>query len=223
MAKKVVIAGAVRTAIGNYFAMNLIANTQRGSYLDSGSAVYPASLYYLLRRIELGNSSLEFSPLFGQTNGNIGIQKPLQRFNKTTRENLLSVQVPTVKRESTGQYCLNLNLTCYPTPSYMQEDWVSLMINKINQVADIYAKTIISLPNTSRTRAIIATVLSDSLRGRLRVGDTYAPQAIRVQCDSSNNPQSLIDQRKVRIDIYATFANSIKEVLVYTNILPLNE
>lgn len=212
-----------RTAIGNYFAMNLIANTQRGSYLDSGSAVYPASLYYLLRRIELGNSSLEFSPLFGQTNGNIGIQKPIQRFNKTTREDLLSVQVPTVKRESTGQYCLNLNLTCYPTPSYMQEDWVSLMINKINQVADIYAKTIISLPNTSRTRAIIATVLSDSLRGRLRVGDTYAPQAIRVQCDSSNNPQSLVDQRKVRIDIYATFANSIKEVLVYTNILPLNE
>ena len=105
----------------------------------------------------------------------------------------------------------------------MQEDSVALMINKINQIADTYAKSIISLPNTDRTRASIESTLTEAISGRLRVGTDYGPQAIRVQCDNSNNPQSLIDQYKVRVDIYATFANSIREVLIYSNILPLQQ
>ena len=44
---------------------------------------------------------------------------------------------------------------------------------------------------------------------------------MRVVCNDSNNPASLQNQRKLRIDIYATFSRSIKDVLIYTNVIPL--
>lgn len=218
----------LRATFGNQTNGRLIAHTQRESVLESGSVVMPASYFYLRRRIELGNTALEFVNLFGQNYGDIGMQSPLQRFTTADREALLDVQTVTLKKSISGSYYLNEDLTLYQADSFLQEDGIVLMINKINQIADGFGHSLIGesvnaiVSNDSSLRASVTFRLSNLLSGRLRVGTSYGPVSINVVCNDTNNPVQLQNQGKLRIDIYATFSKSVKEVLIYSNIMPLS-
>lgn len=201
---------------------NFIAAAQRDSVLDSGLITMPASYYYLTYRIGLAKSVMEFSAVFGKNNGNIGIINPIKDYKKSDRESMLDSQIITLKRSmADGSWYLNLNMTCYGKDSYLQEDGIVLMNNKISQIAMAYAETLKGEYNTPELRSQVTGTLTGYLNTRLRVGTAYGPGSIRVVCDNTNNPQNLINQRKLAIDIYGRFANSIKDVLIYQHVQPL--
>lgn len=207
-----------RSALGSNWQTNFIAQTQRDTRVDSGSVILPASFYYTNRRIELGNTAQEFIALFGSNQGGINMENPLQKWTKTQRESFLDYQIPTLKRDPSSGYYINDNMTCYSTASYLQEDGIALMVNKINQVADAYAKTLISKYHTRALESQVVNELTLQLRNRMRVGTDNGPLSITVICDASNNPQSLINQRKIRIDVKASFTRSIRDVVVFSTI-----
>ena len=214
---------ARRSSIGSHFRSEFIAQTQRDTTVDAGSVILPASFYYLRRRIELGNTAQEFMALFGSNQGDIGMDAPIQKWTRAQREKFLDSQIVTLKRDPSTGYCLNDNKTCYTIDSYLQEDGIVLMVNKISQVADAYGKTLIARYHTRALETAVQEELTLTLSNRLRVGTDNGPVSITVVCDSSNNPQSLINQRKIRIDVYATFTRTIRDVLIYSSILPTSE
>ena len=210
-----------RQAIGTDSRCIYIDETQRGNTVDAGSVVLPGSYWYLTKRIDLANTSDEFASLFGPTNGDIGITSPLKRWKLSEREELLDNQILTLKRGSDGNYFLNQNLTCYPTESYLQDDGVMLMINRISRLAKARCHGYIGFPCNARTRSQIQTDLQALLSSSLRVGTGKGPESLRVQCDDSNNPESLERQGKVQVNIYSQFSKGINEVLVYSYIQSL--
>jgi len=214
-----------RTHLGNtqkYMRANYIAAAQRDSVLDSGIMTVPASYYYTAYRIGLATSIMEFTAVFGKDNGNIGITNPIKDYKKSDRESMLDSQIITLKRSmADGSWYLNKNLTCYGQESYLQEDGIVLMNNKISQIAIIYAETLKGQYNTPELRAQVVTTLTEMLRNRMRVGTAYGPGSITVVCDKSNNTDNIIAQRKLIIDIYGRFANSVNDVLIYQHVQPL--
>lgn len=214
---------AIRNFVGSNSKAWYLAESQRDSMLDSGIAVFPGSFYYLRRRIQYANTSSEFGPVYGSVNGDLGITSPIQKFTLKQRERLLDNQINTLKRNpSTGGYYLNNNYTAMRTDSFLQEDSIVLMVNKVNQVAEAYGTTLLSENITEELMRRVEGYLTSALSTRLRVGTQNGPISIRVQCNSSNNPASLTDSGKLRIDIFATFTKSLKEVLIYTNILSMS-
>ena len=214
---------AYRDAICNSLAQGrLIAATQRTNVLDNGQTEMPASYFYLISRINLGNTVREFVKFMEETNGNIGMQNPIQKFTRTKRENLLDHQIVTLKKGRNGSWFLNECTTLYTSPSYLQEDGTVLMVNKINQLARAYGDPLKGQDNTTDLRSNVESELLRIINDRVRTGTPYGPINIRVVCNDTNNPVSLQNQRKLRIDIYGTFSRSIKDVLIYTNIIPLS-
>ena len=206
------------------FRANFIGAVQNEAILDSGIDTFPGSYYYLSKRLSLANTVREFAPLFGITEGDIGISSPAVEFKKSEREELLDSQVMTLRRSmTTGSYYLNDDLTVQKTDSYLQETSTVLMVNTINHVAMNYAETLKGQFNTAELRSKVVNALTSFISTRLRVGTQNGPDSITVVCDSTNNPQSLINQRKLRIDIYGRFNRSIKDVLIYTHVQPLEE
>lgn len=212
-----------RSALGTHSQGNMVNVAQRGATVDGGVVQLPGSYWYLVRRINLGNTAQEFLALFGPSNGGLGITSPIYTYTKEQREELLDYQIPSMKRDPSTGYYLNDNPTLYETDSYLQEDGIVLMVNKIAQVADAYGRTLIGKYHTRALERLTQEGLALQLNGRLRVGTDNGPISIRVVCDPSNNPQSLINQRKIRIDVYATFTRSIRDVMVYTAIMPTSE
>ena len=210
-----------RDAVGDTFSANFVGVTQYSSEIDSGAVVLPGSFYYLVKRIDLAKSIQEFIAIYGETNGNIGITKPIKSFKLSERETLLDNQILSMKRSESGYY-LNSNLTCYKKDSFLSEDGIVLMINKISQVADTYAKSLIGSYNTEELRSSVTARLGKILNQRLRVGSGYGPESIQVICNLSNN-EDVINQGKLRIDISAKFVKSIKEVVIYSQVKPLVE
>ena len=139
----------------------------------------------------------------------------------STVEEFLDNQILTLKRGSDGNFFLNQNFTCYPTESYLQDDGVMLMVNRISRLAKNRCHGYIGFPCNSRTRSQIQTDLQSLLTSSLRVGTGHGPESLRVQCDDSNNPASLEKQGKVQVNIYSQFSRGINEVLVYSYIQSL--
>ena len=212
---------AIRSYIGSKYRAIYIDEAQRATTIDKGSVVLPASYWYLSKRIDLANTTLEFAPIFGSTNGNIGMNAPLKKWKVSDRESLLDSQILTLKRSSDGTYYLNQNFTCYDTASYLQEDWIVMANNKIDQVAKSYCEGLKGRTITEGLMSEVTTSLSDLLANRMRVGTPYAPQRLVVKCDTSNNPISLQKQQKFRVDIYASYPRSVAYVLVYSHIQSL--
>ena len=210
-----------REGIGTSAKCIYIDETQRGNTVDAGSVVLPGSYWYLTKRIDLANTSEEFASLFGPTNGDIGITSPLKRWKLSEREEFLDKQILTLKRGAAGNYYLNQNLTCYPTDSFLQDDGVMLMVNRIGRLAKAQCQGYIGFPCNARTRSQIQSDLQSLISARLRVGTGKGPESLRVQCDDSNNPASLERQGKVQVNIYSQFSVGIKEVLVYSYIQSL--
>ena len=210
-----------RQSIGTDSRCIYIDETQRGNTVDAGSVVLPGSYWYLTKRIDLANTTEEFTSLFGPTNGDIGITSPLKRWKLSEREEFLDNQILTLKRGSDGNFFLNQNFTCYPTESYLQDDGVMLMVNRISRIAKNRCHGYIGFPCNSRTRSQIQTDLQSLLTSSLRVGTGHGPESLRVQCDDSNNPVSLEKQGKVQVNIYSQFSKGINEVLVYSYIQSL--
>lgn len=219
--KNKALSKATRANILTNYRAIYIDEAQRAATIDKGSVVLPASYWYLSKRLDLANTTLEFAPIFGSTNGNIGMNEPLKKWKLSDREELLDSQILTLKRGAEGTYYLNQNLTCYDTSSYLQEDWIVLANNKIDQVAKAYCEGLKGRTITEGLMSEVTTTLSDLLANRMRVGTAYAPQRLVVKCDTSNNPISLQKQRKFRVDIYASYPRSVAYVLVYSHIQSL--
>lgn len=219
--KNKAVSKAVRANILTNFRAIYIDEAQRATTIDKGSVVLPASYWYLSKRLDLANTTLEFAPIFGSTNGNIGMDAPLKKWKVSDREELLDSQILTLKRSAEGTYYLNQNLTCYDTASYLQEDWIVLANNKIDQVAKAYCEGLKGRTITEGLMSELTATLSDLLANRMRVGTAYAPQRLIVKCDPSNNPLSLQKQQKLRVDIYASYPRSAAYFLVYSHIQSL--
>ena len=120
---------------------------------------------------------------------------------------------------------MNANSTLCKTESYLQEDGIALMNQRIKRITYAYSKTLISEYNTASLRASIhgnSSYLAKTLQENLRVGNG-GPFSIHVVCDDTNNPVSLQEQRKLRVDVYAKYSRSIKSVLVYSHVQSLNQ
>ena len=213
-----------RSRVGSNYRANMIGATQVQAVLDSGIDTFPGSFYYISKRLELAPTVQEFVPLFGISNGDIGISSPAVSLKKSDREELLDNQIMTLRQSmTTGSYYLNDDLTLYKTDSYLQEASIVLMVNTICHIAMNYAETLKGQFNTSELRDKTANALTTAITNRLRVGTQNGPDSITVVCNNVNNPVSLQNQRKLRIDIYGRFNRSIKDVLIYTYVQPLEE
>lgn len=211
-----------REFIGDTAKANYVAAAQMSSAIDKGVVILPGGYWYLVHRLNLAPTVEEYSALFGKNKGRIGISSPTRVFKVSEREKLGDHQIITLAHAiDIDDWYLNNNLTCYKSDSFLKEDGISLMVNKISQIADSYAQTLIGEWNTVDLRNRVATTLTNSLKTRLRVGTNYGPIDLTVVCNSTNNPDYLINRGDLAIDIYASFTRSIHNVLIYSHIQPL--
>jgi hypothetical protein len=212
------------TSLGDTYTICMPGYSAKTTDIDQGSVLMSGSYFYLVRRLEMANSNLEYTSIFGDR-GLLSIT-PFVKFKKVDREELLDYRIPTLqpRLSSSGSvsYYQNLDCTLQSTTSYLQDVNIVLMTNKICQLAINYGKTLIGHNNTRILRLNVETELGTIIQDRLRVGTEYGPLGVSVLCNSVTT-QSLIDRGYVKIEIYASFTRAIQNVLVYTHVQSLSD
>ena len=210
---------SVAKSLGDTYTMCYPGYSAMTTDIDQGSVLMSGSYFYLARRLEISNSNLEYTSIFGDR-GLLSIT-PFIKFKKADREELLDYRIPTLQPRITASgslsYYQNLDCTLQSTTSYLQDVNIVLMTNKICQLAINYGKTLIGHNNTKQLRMNVETELNEWIKERVRVGTEYGPLSSTVLCNSITS-QSLIDRGYVKIEIYASFTRAIQNVLVYTHV-----
>ena len=187
----------------------------------------------VLQRI-ISNKKLfkEFAPAFGPINGEVAVSTKMSSssgllvdFNKREdREELLSKQINMLRVDrGLGIVYINDTWTLQKKDSYLSDFNNMYMTNVIQHVLDIFMKQYFASANNKATRDNVVTVLTRALEDRLFANQQYTPFRLDVICDESNNPKSVVNDRKLIVDVKAFYEIAIKYIETYTRVLNLSE
>lgn len=161
----------------------------------------------------------EFRGIIGQSGGIVQYQKPMAEFNKKTRQLLLSKRINTVLwNTQTSAWNMNDNYTKQSVENIMSDDGNSRLAIRISKAMPVLLRQFIG-------RKINAKLWEDA-KGVINYWftSTILPMQFTVSeflviIDDSNNPIELQRQNKMAVTVNVRYANSLKYITVYHNIL----
>lgn len=174
----------------------------------------------------------EFAPAFGPTNGEVAISTKMSSssgllvdFNlREDREEMLAKQINTLRIDrGLGIVYINDMLTNQKKDSYLSDFNNMYMTNLIQHLLDTFLKQYYAYFNNKATRDNVVTVLTRAFQDRLFANQLYTPFGINVICDENNNPTSVVNDRKLIVDVEAFYEVAIKYIDTYTRVLNLSE
>ena len=190
------------------------------------------SVQVLQRLITNKKMFKEFSPAFGPSNGEVAVSTKMSSssgllvdFNKREdREEMLSKQVNMLRIDrGLGIVYINDTWTCQKKDSYLSDFNNMYMTNLIQHVLDTFLKQYFASANNKATRDNVVIVLTKALNDRIFANQQYTPYRLDVICDESNNPMSVVNDRKLVVDVKAFYEVAIKYIETYTRVLNLSE
>ena len=161
----------------------------------------------------------EFRGIIGQSGGIVQYQKPMAEFNKKTRQLLLSKRINTVLwNTQTSAWNMNDNYTKQSVENIMSDDGNSRLAIRISKAMPVLLRQFIG-------RKINAKLWEDA-KGVINYWftSTILPMQFTVSeflviIDESNNPIELQRQNKMAVTVNVRYANTLKYITVYHNIL----
>lgn len=174
----------------------------------------------------------EFGPCFGPVCGETTITTKrssssglLVDFNtRDVREQLLTKQVNPIKIDrGAGSTYFTDNWTMQKKDSYLSDFQNMYATNVIQHILDQFMKQYFASANNKAVRDNVVTVLTKAIEERLFANQSYTPISFEVICDESNNPDSVVADRKLIVDIKIIYNVAIKYIKTYTRILPISE
>ena len=182
----------------------------------------------------LSNKALfkEFAPAYGPVNGELLISTKrssssglLVDFNtREQREELLSSQVNPLRVDrGLGIVYINDTWTTQRKDSYLSDFNNMYMTNIIQHVLDVFMKQYFAQANNDATRGNVVSILTTAFNDRLFANQSYTPYSLQVICDRTNNPDTVVNDRKLIVDVKAFYEVAIKYIETYTRVLNLSE
>lgn len=161
----------------------------------------------------------EFRGILGQSGGIVQYQKPLVEFNKKTRQLLLSRRINTVLwNTQTSAWNMNDNYTKQSVENIMSDDGNSRLAIRISKAMPILLRQFIGRKINSKLWADTKGVIDYWFRSTI-LPMQYTVAEYLVIVDETNNPEELQRQNKMAVTVNVRYANSLKYITVYHNIL----
>lgn len=161
----------------------------------------------------------EFRGILGQSGGIVQYQKPLIEFNKKTRQLLLSKRVNTVLwNTQTSAWNMNDNYTKQSVENIMSDDGNSRLAIRISKAMPILLRQFIGRKINAKLWADTKGVIDYWFRSTI-LPMQYSVSEYLVIVDETNNPEELQRQNKMAVTINVRYANTLKYITVYHNIL----
>lgn len=175
--------------------------------------------YYYLQRVLSNTNAVttEFQPIYWKMQGRIATSDPVIGLtSKADREALLDMNINSIIKSIDGGYSyFNGNYTNQAVNSVFSEEQNVRINNKIAHICDNYIDLNVMAKNHTNP---LRKRVQDALSGLIREGvvDNRGEDTLlgfRVVVDETNNSDY---GRKITIDVYATYGESINEALVYS-------
>lgn len=182
----------------------------------------------VLQRL-LANKALykEFAPVFGPVNGEVNVSTRqssstglLVDFNNVEdRETLLARQINPLKNDKgLGIVYIDDSWTTQKKDSHLSDFNNVYMTNVIQHVLDTFMKEYFAKFNNAATRANVVSVLTSAFNDRIFANQQFVPKELVVICDSDNNPDSVVLDRKLVVDVRVAYEVGIKYIQTYTRV-----
>lgn len=183
-----------------------------------------ASTLYFERVMLNKQNSAEFAPVFRQDYGTMSYSDPVKLFKKTERTDLLSLDKPVnwaVYDQKSTVYYMNDNRTFQPDQdSVVCEEQNARLVWKVSKDVARIVDKFIGKYNTRSTRAQVVDAITYYLEWNI-MNKKFPPEAYIIQCDEYNNPDSLINENKLAVELKIRLYKAIKYVEVINRVFPL--
>lgn len=161
----------------------------------------------------------EFRGILGQSGGIVQYQKPLIEFNKKTRQLLLSRRINTVLwNTQTSAWNMNDNYTKQSVENIMSDDGNSRLAIRISKAMPILLRQFIGRKINAKLWADTKGVIDYWFRSTI-LPMQYTVAEYLIIVDETNNPEELQRQNKMAVTVNVRYANTLKYITVYHNIL----
>lgn len=193
--------------------------------IDSGTMGWktymsPSVLYWEAVARNRRNNE-EFRGIIGQSGGIVQYQKPLAEFNKKTRQLLLSKRINTVLwNVQTSAWNMNDNYTKQSVENIMSDDGNSRLAIRISKAMPLLLRQFIGRKINALLWKDATNVINYWFRSTI-MPMQYTVAEYLVIIDESNNPEELQRQNKMAVTVNVRYANTLKYITVYHNILEL--
>ena len=193
--------------------------------IDSGTMGWktymsPSVLYWEAVARNRRNNE-EFRGIIGQSGGIVQYQKPLAEFNKKTRQLLLSKRINTVLwNVQTSAWNMNDNYTKQSVENIMSDDGNSRLAIRISKAMPLLLRQFIGRKINALLWKDATSVINYWFRSTI-MPMQYTVAEYLVIIDESNNPEELQRQNKMAVTVNVRYANTLKYITVYHNILEL--
>ena len=202
-------------------AAPVVPDTTIGEYVT----YVPANVYYLERVFLNRAAGKEFAPVFWITNGVMNLPPKYKYDDKEKdREPLIRSQINCIIWDDARQLAYSsLDLSMQKADTTISNCNNVRMINCSAHVMDYLMNDFIGTFNNDKTRNKVVSTATYQLNSRLVTNQEYAPEAIRVVCNLTNNPVEVQENRELVVDVWFKFRDGIREVKVYQKIYKLSQ
>lgn len=187
--------------------------------INDFSVTLPAELLYIERLITNFLAGNQFNPIFGKNTGLVSFN-PTVSFNKKDREELLGNRIVSIrydKQNNISYFIDNLNLINLESYLGNNENFVRV-VNTMAHIADFILEDYIARANSGKTRREVMLRLIAAYTEIGLFSNDFI-KGIKVVCDETNNPQAIIDQNKLVVDVQIAFNNNIKYIQVFQKVV----
>jgi len=179
---------------------------------------------YVEKIVNNKTGMMEFAPVFGPTNGAITYDAGFYIKKKSIREDLLNNQIPIlIEDKSLNLRYFNLDTTLKVVDSSLADANNCRMINIGAHICDNQCKWYIGRFNTADLRREVTNSLTTLLSNRLIRNQQYPLAGLRVICNESNNPVTVVENRELIIDVAYQFTPGIRYVNVFQKVYKLSQ
>lgn len=163
----------------------------------------------------------EFRGILGQSGGIVQYQKPLVEFNKKTRQLLLSKRINTVLwNTQTSAWNMNDNFTKQSVENIMSDEGNSRLAIRISKAMPVILRQFIGRKIGAKLWSDAKSVIEYWFKSTI-LPMQYSVAEYVVIIDENNNPIELQKQNKMAVTVNVRYANSLKYITVYHNILEI--
>lgn len=178
---------------------------------------------YLERILYNAGSGKEYAPVFGLNNAVMDMTPKYAYNKKDDREQLYGSQINVITYDKNKGYAYRrLDLTAQKIDSSLSSGNNIRMINRIAHICDEQMEYFIGEFNTEQTRNTAKERVENQIKRVLQTNQQYSYNEVKVICDSSNNPDSVIEARELVIDILIKFEQEIRYVKCFTKVYKLS-